>query len=98
MRIGIDARLYHEAGIGRYLRNLIDQLQKIDDKNEYYIFHLKPEYDSLVYHTENFHKILTDFKWYGFDEQRKFPQLLKQHDLDLIHFPHFNVPIFYQGK
>lgn len=97
MRIGIDARFYNESGVGRYIRNLLVHLQKIDSKNEYFIFLLEPDYATLKFH-KNFHKALANFAWYGFAEQFKFPQLLNKYKLDLAHFPHFNVPIFYTGK
>ena len=97
MRIGIDARLYSQSGVGRYIRNLLAYLQTLDKANEYYIFHLQVDYDSLVYHT-NFEKVLANFKWYGLTEQVKFPLLLNKYNLDLVHFPHFNVPIFFSGK
>ena len=34
----IDARLIHETGVGRYIRNLTEELGKVDDKNTYIIF------------------------------------------------------------
>ena len=39
MKIVIDARLYglENAGIGRYLINLIDQIKKQDKKNKYFV-------------------------------------------------------------
>ncbi|HEX7586180.1 MAG TPA: glycosyltransferase family 1 protein, partial [Patescibacteria group bacterium] len=43
-------------------------------------------------------KVLADYSWYSWEEQIKFPRLLKKYKLDLVHFPHFNVPIFYFGK
>lgn len=97
MRIGIDARFYQESGVGRYLRNLIFNLQTIDQKNEYFIFFLPKDYDEFK-QKKNFQKVKADFLWYGFAEQLKFPSLLKRFELDLVHFPHFNVPIFYKGK
>ncbi len=97
MRIGIDGRFYHESGIGRYIRNLLLELSKIDQNNEYVVFLLKKDFDNLKL-PQNFHKVLADFKWYGVSEQIKFPPLLNKHKLDLMHFPHFNVPIFYTGK
>src|SRR5258708_1912827 len=96
-RIGIDARLYQELGIGRYIRNLLSELQKIDRENEYYIFLLKKDFEQVKV-TPNFHKVLADFKWYGLAEQIKLPVLLKRYNLDLVHFPHFNIPILYQDK
>lgn len=94
MKIVIDARMCNESGIGRYIRNLISNLQIIDDKNEYFILHLQ---NNLKYRG-NFHKINANFKWYGLTEQIKLPGLLKSIKPDLVHFPHFNVPLLYRGK
>ena len=38
MRIGIDARLWNETGVGRYIRNLVWELQDLDKENEYILF------------------------------------------------------------
>lgn len=97
MRIGIDSRMYHESGVGRYIRNLLSHLERIDKNNQYYIFLLKDDYDSLVCHS-NLHKILVNIRWYGLSEQVKLPKILNELNLDLVHFPHFNIPIFYHGK
>lgn len=97
MRIGIDARFYNESGVGRYLRNLILNLEVLDKKNEYFIF-LQPKDFVIFKTTGNFQKICADYKWYGFAEQFNLPKLLNKYKLDLVHFPHFNVPIFYTGK
>ena len=79
MKIGIDCRMINESGVGRYIRNLTENLKKIDRKNEYYL--LSP-----------------DIKWYSIKEQIRMPGEIKKLNLDLMHFPHFNVPIFYSGK
>lgn len=97
MKIGIDARFYRAPGLGRYTRNLLDQLQKLDKKNDYFVFLLPEDYSSVEL-SDNFHKVLADFPWYGVQEQVKFPPLLNTYKLDLVHFPHFNIPIFYRGK
>ncbi len=97
MKIVIDGRMYHEAGLGRYIRNLIDSLQKLDKQNEYFILLLKIDYDRLVLNN-NFQKILADFRWYGVKEQIRLPRILNRIKPDIVHFPHFNVPIFYGGK
>jgi len=98
MRIVIDGRLWSESGLGRYIRNLITNLAKIDLENEYYILLLKKDYEKIDYLKNNFQKVLVDFKWYGISEQIKLPKLLRDLNPDLVHFPHFNVPILYRGK
>lgn len=97
MKIAIDARMYQQSGIGRYIRNLIEQLQKLDKQNEYLILLSKKDYDNLKF-GQNFKKVLADIKWYGAAEQIKIPKILHKLNPDLVHFPHFNVPFLYQGK
>jgi hypothetical protein len=38
MRIGIDVRLFKQTGVGRYIRNLVADLAKIDKQNNYVLF------------------------------------------------------------
>lgn len=97
MRIGIDARFLNESGVGRYLRNLITNLKVLDKKNSYFIFLLPKDYNQFQ-DNRNFKKVAANFSWYGFAEQFNLPKLLNKYKLDLVHFPHFNVPIFYTGK
>ena len=97
MRIVIDARMYQESGVGRYIRNLLEQIQILDKKNKYYILNLPNESNNQVYHT-NFKNVLADFKWYSVSEQIRLPGILNKLKPDLVHFPHFNVPILYPGK
>ena len=100
MRIGIDARFYGPfgKGLGRYTQKLIENLEKIDQKNQYFIFLRSENFAEYVPQNKNFQKVLANFKWYGFAEQLKYPKLLRSYKLDLVHFPHFNVPVLYFGK
>ncbi len=99
MKILIDGRLYglENAGLGRYLINLIDQLGKIDSRNEYVILLRKKYFDSLKL-PQNWKKIEADFRHYSFAEQFKLPNLINNESPDLVHFPHFNAPVFYRGN
>lgn len=99
MKIVLDARLYgpKDTGIGRYTQKLVENLVKIDSKNEYLILLRKGDYDLLRF-PKNWTKVLADFKHYTFEEQLKMPLLLMKLKPDLVHFPHFNIPIMYFGK
>lgn len=96
-RIVIDARMYQESGIGRYIRNLLSCLSEVDKSNEYFILLLRKDYDRVEF-ANNFQKVEADFKWYSVSEQLKLPKLIGQLNPDLVHFPHFNVPLLYDGK
>lgn len=97
-KIGIDSRLYQiPGGIGRYCRELVTGLEKVDDDNEYYIFLNKEGFDLYQPSKLNFHKVLADVGWYGFSEQIKMPRIWSKIKPDLMHFTHFNKSIFYRG-
>lgn len=95
MRIGIDCRMWNESGIGRYIRNLVYELAELDHENEYVLFLRKKD---VLQAKVDFQKVVADIAWYGIDEQRKFPKIIYDQKIDLMHFPHFNVPVMYQGK
>lgn len=100
MRIGIDARFFGPIGkgLGRYTQKLIENLEKIDTNDEYFIFLKSENFDEYKPKNKNFKKVKADYDWYGFSEQFFFPRLLNRYKLDLMHFPHFNVPLLYFGK
>ena len=100
MKIVIDARMYglEHAGIGRYVMNLVNQLEKVGKKNEYFILLRKKYYRKLRFKNKHFKKVLAEIPHYSFKEQLFLPGILRKIKPDLVHFPHFNVPIFWQGK
>jgi len=97
MKIGIDARIYgpKQTGIGNYVKYLIEHLARIDKKNEYVIFLKKEDFASYAPPSFRHKKILAPYSWYSFQEQTCFLKTILDHRLDLFHFPHFNVPLFY---
>jgi glycosyltransferase involved in cell wall biosynthesis len=102
MRIGIDARFFgiRQKGLGRYTQKLIEKLEKIapQDGCEYFVFLKKENFAEYQPQKTNFKKVLADYHWYTLAEQLFFPWMLYRYKLDLVHFPHFNVPIFYGKK
>ncbi|MEK7450402.1 MAG: glycosyltransferase family 1 protein [Patescibacteria group bacterium] len=97
MRIGIDCRLWNESGVGRYTRNLVFNLAKIDKKNTYTLFVLSKDYKSVISQMANgkWQIVKADIRWHTLEEQIKFPSILNKENLDLVHFPYFSIPIFY---
>ncbi len=97
VRIGIDCRMYSSkfTGIGRYVYELTHNLAKIDEKHHYVLFFNEPEYSSFVLPNERFSKVCVNARHYSFAEQVVFLYKLWRAKLDLMHFTHFNAPIFY---
>jgi len=100
MRIGLDARFFGPSGkgIGRYTQQLISELEKLDSQNEYFVFLTKEGFDLYKPRQKNWHKVLVNCPPYSFKEQVVLPKILNQYQLDLVHFFHFNKPLFYSGK
>lgn len=105
MRIGIDARFFgpNGKGLGRYTQKLIENIEKIykQEQNsdvEFFVFLRRENFTNYVPRHKNVYKVLADFHWYTFQEQIAMPILLRKYKLDLVHFPHFNVPILYGKK
>jgi len=98
MRIGIDARLIEETGVGRYIRNLVLQLVSLDTQNEYVVFLRKKSFDAFHLPNARWTKVLAYVPWHSVTEQLVMPGIFFQAKLDLLHIPYFNVPIFYPGK
>ena len=99
-RIGIDARFYGPdgTGIGRYVEKLLENLELLDQKNEYFVFLRASNFHLYNPKKSNFIKIKADARWYSVKEQIIMPAVLVRQKLDLVHFPHFNVPLLYSGK
>ena len=97
MKIAIDARLYglENTGIGRYTMGLIRGLARGDNKNTFFIL-LREKYFRELKLPANWEKVRAEFKHYSFAEQYKLPRLLKSLRVNLAHFVHFNVPVFYK--
>lgn len=98
-KIGIDARLYSQTGVGTYLKNLIYFLEKKDLKNKLvYIYLLPEDYKKLTFKNKNILKRKVYERWHTIGEQLGFAVKLYQDNLDLMHFTYFSYPIFYFRK
>ena len=97
MKIGIDARLYgtYGRGIGRYIQNLIAELERLDHENEYVIFLSSNGWNEYTPKSNNFKKVLADIRLYTLKEQLQFPLIISKEKVDIMHFPHFTVPLLY---
>ncbi len=95
MRIGIDARFFGPVGkgLGRYTERLIENLERVADDHEFVIFLRKENFDLYRPASRRFKKALADFRWYTLAEQLWYPPLIAREGIDLMHFPHFNVPV-----
>lgn len=95
-RLGIDARLINQTGVGSYTHNLLlHLLLLISEDIEVFIFMRSEDMHSLSMQSKNVHIVKADYTWHSFKEQISFLALLQSYKLDLMHFTYFSFPMFY---
>lgn len=97
MKIGIDARFWSQTGVGRYIRQIVGELAKLDDKNDYVVYVMAEDFDKVAL-PANFKKVKTNIRWHTLAEQVILPILYLREKLDVLVVLNFNVPIFYPKK
>lgn len=98
MKIIIDGRMLNWTGVGRYSTHLLEQLERLDQKNEYLVLVLAKDFDAWKPSNANFQRVVANFQPYSLGEQFGLALLLYRQRADLVHFPSFNQPILYRGK
>lgn len=100
MKIAIDARAFWWTGIGRYIRNLATELLRNGDGHEYMLlvpYRREDDARKEIGDTKNIFRYKgVNPSYYSLAEQTTFLWELERLDADLVHFTHFNVPLFYR--
>ncbi len=98
--IGIDARLYGPSakGLGRYVEEIVKGVTENDSDNKYVIFLSQENFDLFQTNNPKVKKVLAKSRWYTIIEQISMPYLIWREKIDLMHIPHFNVPILCTAK
>ncbi len=95
MRIGIEAqRIFrkNKHGMDYVVLQEIKELQKMDTKNEYFVF-VAPGEDVCLRDTKNFHIIEIGGNFYPIWEQVTLPKAVKELCLDMLHCTSNTAPI-----
>ena len=97
MKIGLDVRLWRAStgGIGRYSRNLLKELLRLDLENHYVAILTPEDEKEFTLSAENLSKLVVDIPHFSFSEQRNLVGVLEKEHFDLVHFCNFNHPIRY---
>lgn len=96
MKIGIDIRMWSATGIGTYIRHLIRELILLKLEDSVVLFGLVDDKDQIVpLLPANWRFVACTVKWYSFSEQLGMIPMYNRENLDILHVPHFNVPILY---
>jgi len=91
MKIAFDLRRIGNPGIGRYMKCLAEAVIAQAPENEYLLI-LPPGGDALV-DAPGAKKICSPVKYYSLREQAELPRILSRYKVDLLHSPHFLLPL-----
>jgi glycosyltransferase involved in cell wall biosynthesis len=93
MRIAFDLRRIKNPGIGRYMKCLAESILTEAPQHEYLLI-LPPDAEGAVAvegrHAE---RLLSSIPYYSVREQIALPWILRRHKVDMLHSPHFNLPL-----
>lgn len=95
MRIAIDARMMgpmNTRGIGRYVEELIRAMLPLAPDDQFILLTRNPEASPFL-GIPNVEHLKADIQWYSLREQLEMPRLLRQASADVVHVPHWNVPL-----
>lgn len=96
-KIVIDAREWGSS-TGRYISNLVLNLEKLDSKNKFVILLKSRDMDKYSPKNVNFVKQVSDWKEFTLEEQNGLKKQLDDLKPDLVHFGMTQQPIRYAGK
>ena len=92
-RIALDLRRIRNPGIGRYMKCLAEALLARDPEDEYLLIMLPGTEEMITAPAVHAEKLSVDLKYYSIREQIELPRLLRARGVDLLHSPHFMLPL-----
>jgi len=95
MQVVIDARMVDSKGfgLGRYVYNLLKNLIKIDQANQYTLLVNDDFLAPLVANASNFNLLKVNIPWLSVFEQIKIPWVIRKLKPDLFHATSFSAPM-----
>jgi len=94
MRIGVNTFQLHRkiTGAGRFTKNLLNALSRLDTQNEYVIFLRKDNASYYSIKKDNFHNVVYDITqkyrlWRVICEHTRLPRLAREHKVDVFWSP-----------
>ena len=82
-------------GIGRYIQELLGAMLEVAPEHRYVVINRTKEH-SFASHP-SVETVVADVPWYGVGEQVRMSSVLRSTRADVVHVPHWNVPLLYRG-
>src|SRR6516162_3983365 len=98
MRIAIDIRKINEFGVGAYIWNLVRHVASVDTKNEYLLLGSHRNFHELGPLPPNFRQFYQPEGHGLWRDHITIPLALRRQNIDLVHIPHHEAPLFSPSK
>src|SRR5579864_5317591 len=93
MKIAFDLRRIGNPGIGRYMKCLVEAILQQEADNEYLLLLPSDAPDIIQSNSANVTRVVPRSGYYSLREQIELPRILRKHKIDLLHSPHFLLPL-----
>ncbi len=93
MRIAFDLRRIKNPGIGRYMKCLTEAVLALAPEHEYLLILPPDAREMIAFQDRQVEIVCSSSSYYSLQEQVELPRLLRHHQADLLHSPHFNIPL-----
>jgi glycosyltransferase involved in cell wall biosynthesis len=97
-RVGFDARLLGATGIGRYIEGLLPELVRQGPDFNWVVFGRSATAEHIQERCPGARFVRSDAAVYRVAEQVWLPWAFRRAHLDLLHAPHYNLPLLYRGR
>jgi glycosyltransferase involved in cell wall biosynthesis len=93
LKIAFDLRRISNPGVGRYMKCLAEAVMARAAEHDYLLI-LPPDAQEMITLPDRpVERICSASRYYSVQEQLELPRLLRRHQADLLHSPHFNIPL-----
>lgn len=95
--IALDARKYHDFGIGTYIQHLIREYASMQHPRDFLLF-IAPEDAKTVVFPEGVKTVITPYRKYSLGEILSFGRQINDTKVSVFHSPHYTLPIGLKSK
>lgn len=93
MKIAFDLRRIRNPGIGRYMKDLVGAILALEPRGDYLLILPPGSEDTIQTGSSSATTITPPLRYYSIREQIQLPGILRRHKVDLLHAPHFMLPL-----
>src|SRR5437667_9866591 len=93
MKIAFDLRRIENPGIGRYMKCLVEEILGRETEHDYLLILAPKAGDAIRSNSKRVQRVHARSHYYSLKEQIEIPRLLRENKVDLLHAPHFLLPL-----